>query len=317
MILQAALMFRYTRALDTTSSSAFRAISGAADEEKFRTLEKQMRLWTAELLSMQRALISELEQVWHSYSIPVSDRDWVPKASDMIWKPIENASVCWIIEALGVSADATMWIAPKWLYYGPLEAVSIGSVDAWEATKGLLRCLCDSVQRELSLDREQAFNNARRAARLASPAHRGEKQPETPEQTMNRPEKQIERLLQYPLPQSKPLREGKTVAALYDELKCVRNLYRNNGWTTSQLCDKTGEFLVWEWVDRIPAPERQIFLNVREWDDGDKFIYLQIVTLYRHADHLLNEPSWATVKDWRKAYRQTQKNLKRKTGSVN
>jgi hypothetical protein len=310
--LQAALMLRYARTLDTTSGSAFRAISSTADEEKFRTLDEHLRLWTAELLAMQRALISELEQMWHSYSIPVSDRDWVPKASDIIWKPLENASVRWIIEALGVSADATMWIAPKWLYYGPLEAVSIGSDDGWEATKGLLRCLCDRVERGLSLERELAFNDARRAARLASPVPRGEKQPEGPEQTIDEPEKQIERLLQLPLPQSKPVREGKTVAVLYDQLKCVRKLYRNNGWTTSQLRDRTRGFLVWEWVDRIPAPERQIFLNVQEWDDGDKFIYLQIVTLYRHAGHLRKEPSWATVRDWRKAYRQTQKNLSAK-----
>ncbi len=310
--LQAALMLRYARALDTRSGSAFRAISSAAYEEKFRTLDEHLKLWTAKLLAMQRALISELEKVWHSYGISVPDRDWVPKATDIIWKPIENASVRWIIEALGVSADATMWIAPKWLYHGPLEAVSIGSVDLWEATKGLLRCLCDKVERRLSLERGLAFNDARRAARLASPVPRGEKPPEGSEQTIDEPGKQIERLLQLPLPRSKPVREGKTVAVLYDELKCVRRLYRNNGWTTSQLRDKTGGFLVWEWVDRIPAPERQIFLNVHEWDDGDKFIYLQIVTLFRHAGHLRNEPSWATVRDWRKAYRQTQKNLSAK-----
>jgi predicted DNA-binding protein YlxM (UPF0122 family) len=166
--LQAALMLRYTRALDRTSGSAFRAISSAADEEKFRTLEEHLRLWTVELLAMQRALISELEKVWHSYGISVPDRDWVPKATDIIWKPIENASVRWMIEALGVSADATIWLAPSWLFAGELQAARISNIDEWEATQNVLRSLCNLVHRKLSLQREEVLNDARRKLRLRS-----------------------------------------------------------------------------------------------------------------------------------------------------
>jgi DNA-binding CsgD family transcriptional regulator len=175
--LQAALMLRYTRALDATSGSAFRAISSAADEEKFRTLEEHLRLWTAELLAMQRALISELEKVWHSYGISVPDRDWVPKATDIIWKPIENASVRWMIEALGVSADATIWLAPSWLFAGELQAARILNIDEWEATQNVLLSLCNLVQRKLSLQREEALNNARRKLRLRSRLPIGSPQP--------------------------------------------------------------------------------------------------------------------------------------------
>jgi len=167
--LQAALMLRYAQALDKTSGSAFRAISSAADEEKFRTLDEHMRLWTAELLARQRTLISELEKVWHSYSIPSPDREWVPKAADIIWKPIENASIRWVIEALGVSADATIWLAPSWLYAGELQAARIlNIIDEWEATQNVLLLLCDLVQRKLSLQREEVLDDVRRKLRLRS-----------------------------------------------------------------------------------------------------------------------------------------------------
>ena len=77
---------------------------------------------------------------------------------------------------------------------------------------------------------------------------------------------------------SKMVREGKTVQTLYTELKQIRELYRNNGWTASQVRKYTEHELavVWEWVDRISVPEKPAFLAVDEWDDGDTFIYLQI-----------------------------------------
>jgi DNA-binding CsgD family transcriptional regulator len=175
--LQAVLMLRYARALDTRSGSAFRAISSAADEEKFRTLDEHLKLWTAKLLGMQRALISELEKMWHSYGISVPDCDWVPKATDIIWKPIENASLRWIIETLGVSADATIWLAPSWLYAGELQAARISNIDEWEATQNVLRSLCNLVHRKLSLQREEVLNDARRKLRLRSRLPIGSPQP--------------------------------------------------------------------------------------------------------------------------------------------
>jgi DNA-binding CsgD family transcriptional regulator len=166
--LHAALIRRYARALDTSSSSALQVISSVAPEEKFRTLDEHLRLWTAKLLAMQRSLISELEQVWHAYSIPAPDRDWVPKATDLIWKPIANASLRWVIEALGVSADATIWLAPNWLYAGELQAARIRSIDEWDATQNVICTLCERVHRKLGLQREEILNDARRKLRLKS-----------------------------------------------------------------------------------------------------------------------------------------------------
>ena len=102
------------------------------------------------------------------------------------------------------------------------------------------------------------------------------------------------------------MREGETVTIVYDQLKKVRRLYRDNGWMASQIRDHTREpsFLLWEWVDRIPVSERPAFMDVREWDDGDEFIYRQIVTLYRYAPPLRRKkPSWGTVREWRKRYK--------------
>jgi hypothetical protein len=105
---------------------------------------------------------------------------------------------------------------------------------------------------------------------------------------------------------SKTVREGKTVDELYRSLKTVRNLYRDNGWTASQIRNSTLRELevLWEWIDRIkPAGPRSVFLDVCEWEDGDPFIFRQIATLYSNAPHLPKKPSWSTVRDWRKAYR--------------
>jgi len=107
----------------------------------------------------------------------------------------------------------------------------------------------------------------------------------------------------------KPVREGKTVDALYEQLKKTRDLYRNNGWTYSQIRSYTTAEcrLMWEWVDRIDGARRDQFVRVDEWEDGAKFIFLQIETLYRYARHLTKEPSWSTLRDWRKAYRRMER----------
>jgi hypothetical protein len=104
---------------------------------------------------------------------------------------------------------------------------------------------------------------------------------------------------------SKRVRQGITVNALYDQLKIVRRLCFDNSYTASQLRKHTQSecATLWEWIDRIPEDGKRDFLKVEEWDDGDKFIFLHILTLYKHAPHLSKKPKgWTTVRDWRKAY---------------
>src|ERR1019366_1942891 len=105
---------------------------------------------------------------------------------------------------------------------------------------------------------------------------------------------------------SKGVREGKTVEELYRHLKRVRSIYRNKGLSASQIRNSTIQELavLWEWVDRIDAANaRTEFMDVREWDDGDEFIFRQIATLYEFAPHLSKQPSWSTLRDCRKAFR--------------
>jgi hypothetical protein len=105
---------------------------------------------------------------------------------------------------------------------------------------------------------------------------------------------------------SKGVREGKTVEELYRHLKRVRSIYRNKGLSASQIRNSTIQELavLWEWVDRIDAANAKTeFMDVREWDDGDEFIFRQIATLYEFAPHLSKKPSWSTLRDWRKAFR--------------
>ena|ERR1700736_2737443 len=106
----------------------------------------------------------------------------------------------------------------------------------------------------------------------------------------------------------KPEREGETVETLYHQLKKLRNLYRDNGWSASQLRPRTEPecMILWEWIDRVPEKERRDFVDVKEWEDGDKFIYLQVATLYQYAPTQRGKPSWFTVRDWRKAYRRSR-----------
>jgi hypothetical protein len=105
---------------------------------------------------------------------------------------------------------------------------------------------------------------------------------------------------------SKGVREGKIVHALCEQLKRIRSLYRENGWTLSQLQKSTSQecSLMWEWIERIEDAEtKKEFLKVHNWDDGDKFIFRQIATLYRYAPHLTKKPEARTVFEWRKQYK--------------
>jgi hypothetical protein len=105
---------------------------------------------------------------------------------------------------------------------------------------------------------------------------------------------------------SKGVREGKSVDVLYGQLKSMRKAYREKGLSISQIRRNTSHELsiVWEWIDRISdAARKQEFLKIEDWDDGDKFIFLQIATLYEYAPHLSKKPRWSTIRDWRKALR--------------
>jgi hypothetical protein len=104
---------------------------------------------------------------------------------------------------------------------------------------------------------------------------------------------------------SKGVREGRTVDDLYIHLCKIRSLYRQKALTVTQIRKQTEHLtpLGWEWIDRISDDERKReFLKVQEWEDGSEFIFLQIATLYKYAPHLKNNPSWSTVRDWRKTY---------------
>ena len=104
---------------------------------------------------------------------------------------------------------------------------------------------------------------------------------------------------------SKGVREGKTVDLLYEGLRKMRSTFRETGWSATTLRKATEQELpvVWEWIERISIQERKLtFLDIKEWEDGAKFIFLQIATLYEYAPHLKKKPSWSTVRDWRKAY---------------
>jgi hypothetical protein len=104
---------------------------------------------------------------------------------------------------------------------------------------------------------------------------------------------------------SKAVREGEVVEQLYSALKQLRRLYRQNGWSATQVRQKTQkEFAVlWEWTDRMPELVKLRFLRLNEWEDGDEFIYGQVATLYEYAGHKRKKPSPSTVRDWRKRYR--------------
>jgi hypothetical protein len=104
---------------------------------------------------------------------------------------------------------------------------------------------------------------------------------------------------------SKGVSEGKTVHLLYGQLKRIRRLYREKGWSTSQIRQNTYHDLSvsWEWIDRVGDVSRRTdFLKISHWDNGDGFIFRQIATLYEYAPHLSKKPSWSTVRDWRKAF---------------
>jgi hypothetical protein len=109
---------------------------------------------------------------------------------------------------------------------------------------------------------------------------------------------------------SKGIREGRTVELLHGQLKRIRGLYREKGWSLSQIRQNTKHDLaiVWEWIDRINDDSRRSqFQRVSDWEDGDGFIFRQIATLYSYAPHLRSKPVWSTVRDWRKAFRGYQR----------
>jgi hypothetical protein len=160
---------RFHKALQT-HNLAYRAICHAHEEDRFGAFETGLQRWRAELIALQESIINELEAMWVTYGISMDDREWVPEGLRVMWKPLQNSTLRWIVEALNVWPEATSWVAPDWLYHGNLQAIKILSVDEWASTQNLLRILCHAVETKLSLEREQALNDARRARRLSSPA---------------------------------------------------------------------------------------------------------------------------------------------------
>lgn len=158
---------RWAMATEASSNSAFLRICRASRTHRFRIFDQQFRLYWTELVSIQSLVIHELEQVWVQYEIPAADREWVPNATNFIWNPIHNAPLRWIIESLAISADATMWIAPTWLYFGQFDAMYPHG-DQWDATQRILKCLCASAQRKLFYEREQNLNDVSRGMKLRS-----------------------------------------------------------------------------------------------------------------------------------------------------
>ena len=92
------------------------------------------------------------------------------------------------------------------------------------------------------------------------------------------------------------------MARLFEELEKLRTLYRDNALAKKELLQQTSDFIVWEWVERLPDDRKSAFLNFAEWDDNADFLYRQIATLYEHASPLSRKRSYATIKNWRKAF---------------
>jgi hypothetical protein len=295
-------LIRWVRRLESSSSSTLQAIRSAADEHKFQILDRHFELWCSESINLITSVIRDLAAGWAKYEVRSSPREWLTEATNIIWKVIEHSPLRWMIGTLDVWPDATVWIAPDWLY-GPLQPIRSASFDDWDATQKLLASICNRVQRRFSFAHEEALNAARRALRLASPA-RGR---EGPKQTIDDIGAGAETRSQL-FRQPKGVREGKTVDALYEQLTKVRKLYRDNGLTALEIRTEMPDFtILWEWVDLLPEVQRRSFLSLTDWDDGADFIYRQIATLYRYARRLSRTPSWTTIRNWRKQFRKSRK----------
>ncbi len=207
------------------------------------------------------------------------------------------------------------WLAPVWLRKAASRHFT-NDTSAWDdpGEQSALQRL-DKEETEKLLDRicrwfwsavEATLENKARLASidLASQAEVG---PATGGSKGEVAEQTVEKQKSADAPElAKGAREGQTVDLLHGQLKKIRKLYREKGWSPSQIRKNTAQDLavVWEWIDRISEGSRKSeFLRVSDWDDGDGFIFRQIATLYEYAPHLSKKPSWSTVRDWRKAFR--------------
>lgn len=224
------------------------------------------------------------------------------------------------------SADLERWLlrsewqAPKWLeawikkYFGknPSTWDSLNQASAYEklTIEGTQRVL-DAIAKGFWRRLEGTLENVARTASISSASEQGPRPPVNENQVAKQsPPSEADTSSTTPTDEQEPskgVREGETVQALYTYLREVRKLYRLKGRTMSQIRKSTSEEMgvLWEWVDRISdTDQKTAFLKVNDWEDGDKFIYLQIATLYKYAPHLrTRRPSWTTLRDWRKAYR--------------
>jgi hypothetical protein len=175
-----------------------------------------------------------------------------------------------------------------------------GEMEAYEELQRDLDRFVAQLEREL----DRAIDHVDRPKADERPL------PATPEAIESVDEAQAGRVLENSPPLSKGVSEGRTVEILYGQLKKIRSLYREKGWSHSQIRQVTKqEFaVVWEWIDRISDESRRSeFLRVDQWDNGDGFIFRQIATLYQYAPHLSKKPGWGTVRDWRKAFHGNKK----------
>ena len=152
------LHLRFARQLDSSTTSALRAISAAAEQDRFAIFDSRYKLWRDELCLLQNEEIKALAATWAAYDVALSYREWVGSAVSSFWTPLAMAPLRWIVETLGLSGDATMWIAPIWLYGANLAALRANAVDEWQPTQHLLAVLRENVNRKLAVDREASLN---------------------------------------------------------------------------------------------------------------------------------------------------------------
>ncbi|HEY6768248.1 MAG TPA: hypothetical protein VI386_26125 [Candidatus Sulfotelmatobacter sp.] len=312
-------------------------ISVAASDEKRQVFLEQFKIWRDQLIELQETLIVDrLLPLAIEYPIIENEQMWLLEVFKQAWEPVAAGYWDWLtVVVRGHPSGVAVGAIPEWAWQlrgaprnvAPLEMGSEKKVSTHYGH------LVHELQSDLVVYREGAIAKAFLAGKKAVPStatltedenRQSEKLdiearnldvatssqtkalgPALSVQELEAGTHTIEAQCDDPEP-SKGVREGRTVETLYTHLKKIRSLYRQRGWSISQIRRATeGELAItWEWIDRIEDPARKSdFLRVNEWDDGDKFIFHQIATLYKCAPHLNKKPNWGTTREWRKAFR--------------
>jgi hypothetical protein len=312
-------------------------ISVAANDEKRQVFLEQFKIWRDQLIELQETLIVDrLLPLAIEYQIIENEQMWLLEVSKQAWEPVAAGYWDWLTVVVrghpsGIAVGAIPDLA--WQLRGAPSNVAPLEMGSEKKVSTYYGHLVDELQSDLVVCREGAIAKAFLAGKKAVPStatltedenRRSEKLdiearnldvatssqtkalgPALSVQELAAGTHTIEARCDDPEP-SKGVREGRTVETLYTHLKRIRSLYRQRGWSISQIRRATERELTitWEWIDRIEDPSRKAdFLRVNEWDDGDKFIFLQIATLYEYAPHLSKKPNWGTPHEWRKAFR--------------